>query len=120
MERFNESAGLYRELIQHNPENAELQVNYLAACALSGQLQLSDLTSTINSYDATYNRSISSFLQKDFNTSGSLAKRCVELPDVSEKEIVNAQILNICSMIASGDNIPQAQFRLKDMSIHSK
>lgn len=121
LERFNEAAEIFQELLvndQHPSE--ELKVNLLAAQAQAG---LNSESQETESFDLLYNSALVKFASKDFKSAENLANDCESFSNdenVSPSNLINSKLLAICVSMNDKGNLPESHFLLRKLQASSR
>lgn len=116
LERFEEAAEIFQNLLQAGDFPAEeLQVNLLAA---QSQAKLPTDFVDPKSFDATYNLALAKLSTGNFKEAERLATASGIFSldeNTCPSDMINAQLVTICSMIPSKDDWPEAECLLRKL-----
>lgn len=121
LERFEEAAMIFQSLLENGDFPAEeLQVNLLAA---KSQAKLPTDSMECKSFDVSFNLALAKLLTGNFKEAEDLATDCEQFSldeNTSSSDLVNAQLVCICAMMASKENWPEAECLLRKLQINQK
>ena len=120
LERFEESAEIFQKLLQSNQcPSQELQVNLLAAMSQARiNFDLEFFNQNEHSFEISYNLALLKYFSKNFKAAGKYADNCDYFAcneDTSPSDLINAQLVSICSLMSDKYNWPEAECLLRKL-----